>query len=249
MADAANTPQAAQHGRLSTTWNRWTAAFTLAVVLVAGIAACVYGLAWQHHQGANHPHKLSAAEVQRKLDMMFSRADKGPPPKVPALARLGVSEERLETIWLDAARAGDQDIITGLLKRGMAPNVANGRGHTALILATYYDHLATVKALVSHGASPCQEDRKGNTALMGAAFRGNEAILRYLAAQGCDVNHRNHAGQTALMMAALFGRAKAAKALLALGAERSLKDQASQDALSLARLQGNGAMVELLSVP
>lgn len=191
--------------------------------------------------------KMSAAEADRKLQAMFDATDDhGARPSQPGLAKLGVSEAHLKAVWFDAARAGKTDLLVGLVKRGFDPNAQDAKGYTAVILATYNDHLGTVEALVEAGAKPCGRDKKGNTALMGAAFKGEPAIVRYLASRGCPVDTQNKVGQTALMMAALFGRDGAAQALLDLGANPSLKDSSGATALGLAEAQDNAPMVKLL---
>lgn len=165
-------------------------------------------------------------------------------PQTPHQMRL--TRDQIEGIYFDAARAGRNDIISGLIGQGIGPNIHNQKGDTPLILATYYGHLDTVNLLISHGAEPCGKDKKGNTALMGAAFKGESAIVRRLSEAGCPVNTQNDVRQTALMMAALFGRTDTVKTLLELGADPSLVDAGGATALSLAEAQGDGAMVSLL---
>jgi ankyrin repeat protein len=154
--------------------------------------------------------------------------------------------DHYRALYFDAAREGRADLLAGLIKSGIAVDVRDSRGYTALILAAYDDHLAAVDLLLEKGADPCAADLKGNTALMGVAFKNELDVAERLVAR-CDVNMRNHEGQTAVMMAALFGHADIVRLLAKHGADLSLTDASGNSAGGLARQQGNTAMEALLT--
>jgi ankyrin repeat protein len=159
----------------------------------------------------------------------------------------GLSQDHIKEIFFDAARAGRNDLLDGLIRSGMKPDERDPHSYTALILAAYNGKAATVDFLIQKGANPCATDAKGNSSLMGVAFKGETAIAQRLIAAHCDVNARNGAGQTALMMATMFGQTDVVKLLLANGANLMLQDGAGNTAMTLAQQQANPQMVALLT--
>jgi hypothetical protein len=79
-----------------------------------------------------------------------------------------LTPEHAKELYFDAARAGRVDLLEGLIKAGMDPNVRDPHGYTALILAAYNAQLQAVEVLIAKGADPCATDPDGNTALMGS---------------------------------------------------------------------------------
>jgi uncharacterized protein len=157
------------------------------------------------------------------------------------------SQGHIKEIFFDAARAGRDDLLDGLIQSGMKPDERDAKGYTALILAAYNGQAKTVDFLIRKGANPCATDAKGNSSLMGVAFKGDSGIAQRLIDARCDVNARNDAGQTALMMAAMFGRTDVVKLLLANGAKPELQDRVGNTAVSLAQQQANQQMITLLA--
>ena len=156
------------------------------------------------------------------------------------------SQGHIKEIFFDAARAGRDDLLDGLIQSGMKPDERDAKGYTALILAAYNGQAKTVDFLIQKGANPCATDTRGNSSLMGVAFKGEIVIAHRLIAAHCDVNARD-AGQTALMMAAMFGRTDVVKMLLVNGANPELQDRVGNTAVSLAQQQANPQMVALLT--
>ena len=147
----------------------------------------------------------------------------------------------------DAAREGDIASLTSYAQAGGDLSVANRRGHTPFILATYYGHNEAAAELLSLGAEPCAIDEQGSNAFMGVAFKGHLDTAQWLLDNTtCDVNHRNYAGQTALMMAALFDRVDLVELMLGAGANPDVQDFRGNTAESLARGQGLGKMIKVL---
>src|ERR1700730_14322527 len=157
------------------------------------------------------------------------------------------SQDQIKEIFFDAARAGRDDLLDGLIQSGMKPDERDPHGYTALILSAYNGRAACVDFLIQKGANPCATDTRGNSSLMGVAFKGETAIAQRLIAAHCDVNARNDAGQTALMMAAMFGRTDVVKLLLKNGANLTLQDQVGNTAMTLAQQQANSQMVAVLT--
>jgi ankyrin repeat protein len=148
-----------------------------------------------------------------------------------------------ERYLLEAARAGEVDIVTGLLKAGTSVEARDKRGFSPLILAAYHGHTETVRTLLAAGADACAGDNRGNTALMGAAFKGYADIVGLLNQQKCAVDQTNRFGQTALMFASLFGRTEVVEELRKQGASPEVRDASGRSAQDWAATQAPAAPV------
>ncbi|WP_174989170.1 ankyrin repeat domain-containing protein [Burkholderia lata] len=153
-------------------------------------------------------------------------------PESPEMIR-----EKLRKYFLDAARQGNQEILSDFIAARYDLNVRDERGYTGLILAAYNGHRQAVEQLLAAGADPCAQDKRGNTALMGAIFKGELTIARRLMATRCNLDQRNHAGQTAAMHAALFQRIQLLDSLEERGADLHASDASGNTPESLR--QGN----------
>jgi len=86
----------------------------------------------------------------------------------------------------DAAREGNTELLAGNVDAGLPVNLTNDKGDTLLLLAAYYDHPATVSALVSRGADVNRVNDRGQTPLAAAVFRRSSASVETLLAAGAD---------------------------------------------------------------
>lgn len=157
-------------------------------------------------------------------------------PSGRAASRLLPAEEA-ERVLLAAAREGDAELVTGLVKAGTPVECRDARGFTPLILAAYHGQVETVEALLGSGAKACASDGRGNTALMGAAFKGHTAVVALLLKEPCAIDQANGLGQTALMFARLFGRGDVAALLASAGASAAKRDLSGRSAEDWARSQ------------
>lgn len=137
----------------------------------------------------------------------------------------------------DAARAGDTELIQGLLAAGAPLESADEKGYSALILAAYHGHAEAVEALLTHGADACRPDARGNTAMMGAAFKGHEGIVARLSRERCAIDQSNSSGKTALMFASLVGKTGIVQFLEDRGADARRRDDTGRSAEDWARTQ------------
>ncbi|TQS39713.1 ankyrin repeat domain-containing protein [Cryptosporangium phraense] len=102
----------------------------------------------------------------------------------------------------DAARNGDSDLLARNVDAGLPVNLTNDKGDSLLLLAAYYDHPATVSALLSRGADANRINDKGQTPLAAAVFRRSETTVRALLDAGADPLA---GGPSALDTARFFG--------------------------------------------
>ncbi|MDO6695401.1 ankyrin repeat domain-containing protein [Aliiglaciecola sp. 3_MG-2023] len=163
----------------------------------------------------------------------------------PSFANETDQSKQLKTLYFDAARNGDIELLQTFYKAGLSVNIANEKGYTALILSAYNGQTETVNFLLDvDDINPCQEDARGNTALMGAIFKGNLRIAKSLMGRDCEVDQTNQNGQTALMFATLFDRQNIIEELIDQGANISLKDSHSRSLSDIAASQGNLSLAD-----
>ena len=112
----------------------------------------------------------------------------------------------LQQMALDFARNGETDTLVSMLRAGLAPNLADHKGNTLLMLAAYHGQLAAAQALLDYGAEVDRPNDHGQTPLGGVAFKGDLALAELLLDHGADLEADNGLGMTPLMFAAMFGR-------------------------------------------
>ncbi|MDZ5078833.1 ankyrin repeat domain-containing protein [Nesterenkonia sp. HG001] len=129
-----------------------------------------------------------------------------------------LTDEQLEFLnsMFDLARQGRDEELLGLIDQGIPVNLANSKGDTLLILATYNNHAALVEGLISRDADVDRLNDRGQSALTCAVFLQNEETVRMLLAAGADPRHE---GQNAYAAIEMFG----------LDTMRAVLDSASQD--------------------
>ena len=148
---------------------------------------------------------------------------------------------------LEAAAAGNLDLVKMILDRGVSPDTRDGTGHTALMRAADRGDRDVTKVLLDRGATINARTPAGNTALMPAAFRGRLDVVRLLLEHGADITAANADGWTALrlaqsnqhhaVVAVLLGatpteRASASRPSVVAGMPRSSSPTAPQQAAS-----------------
>ena len=99
-----------------------------------------------------------------------------------------LTEDQLEYLnsLFDLARSGRGDDLLRELDRGVPVNLADHKGDTLLILATYNDHPSLVRALLDRGAEVDRLNARGQSALTCAVFVQNEDSVRMLLDAGAD---------------------------------------------------------------
>lgn len=117
-----------------------------------------------------------------------------------------LSEEqtgRLVAIVTDLARQGRTEELLEFFDHGLPVDVQDAGGNTALMLAAYHGHTATVRALIGRGADADLRNGRDQSPVAGALFKGEDAIVAALVAAGADLD----AGTpSARATAEMFGR-------------------------------------------
>jgi uncharacterized protein len=86
----------------------------------------------------------------------------------------------------DLARNGDAEHLGAYVDAGLPVDLANDKGDTLLMLATYHDQPEAVWALIARGADVTRVNDRGQTALAAAVFRQSPESVRALLAAGAD---------------------------------------------------------------
>lgn len=98
---------------------------------------------------------------------------------------------------LEAAGAGNVEILLLLLERGANPNQANRFGETPLIRAATTGKTAIAEPLLRAGAKVNFPDKFGRTAIIVAARGGRVRMIRLLLKNGADVSAKGMGGYDA----------------------------------------------------
>lgn len=147
------------------------------------------------------------------------------------------------------ARAGNSANLAWLVASGLPVNLANEKGDTLLMLASYHGHEDATRVLLEHGADPERTNDRGQTPLAGAAFKGDLTIARLLLDHGARVDGAGPDGKTALMFAAMFDRLEVLELLLSRGAAPEHTDADKRSALDYARAMGARRTTDRLTEP
>jgi glucose/arabinose dehydrogenase len=98
---------------------------------------------------------------------------------------------------LDAAGAGQLEVVRSLLARGVSPDTRDESGRTALMIAAHRGDREMVAALLARGATVDARTPEGDTALTVAASRGHVDIVALLEGREADSNAERASDATA----------------------------------------------------
>ena len=124
----------------------------------------------------------------------------------------------LQQLALGFARRGETDSLAQMLRHGLPVNLADTKGNSLLMLASYAGDAETTQMLLAYGAEVDRRNDRGQTPLGGVAFKGYTEIVALLLAHGADIDADNGGGMTPIMFAAMFGRTQVVEQLQAHGA-------------------------------
>ena len=90
----------------------------------------------------------------------------------------------LQQMALDYARLGETESLAAMLRHVLPVNLADGKGNTLLMLASYHGNLVTTRMLLAHGADVNAKDLNGKSPLYHTTFHKAKAsakVVRSLA--------------------------------------------------------------------
>lgn len=107
---------------------------------------------------------------------------------------------RVIELAMHFAREGMTEELAGFVDHGLPCDVADSDGNTALMLAAYHGHHATVTMLLARGADVDLRNGRNQSPVAGALFKGEDEVVRVLVAAGADLEAGTPSGrQTAEM--------------------------------------------------
>ena len=118
---------------------------------------------------------------------------------------LAAQSPNLESVLLDAAAAGQTNLVKSFLDNGANVEVKNEAGATPLIFASAKGHSDVVKLLLERGANVNAKTTTGITPLMAAASGGYVDIVKLLLAKAANVSAKDQQSRTALDIAQATG--------------------------------------------
>jgi ankyrin repeat protein len=157
-----------------------------------------------------------------------------------------LSDSPLNAQLIKAVKEGNLADVEALLDKGASVDAKEGQGWTALMWASFSNHVGVTQVLLDAGAEVDAHDANGKTALHWAAERGHEGIIRALIKAGADVDARTKHHVTPLICAAQNGRKAAIIVLLDADADMNVKDDFGWTALRKAIVNDHAEVAELL---
>lgn len=151
--------------------------------------------------------KLFEAISERSLPKLRRIIGSGGDSKVNAASEEG------ESPLIAAARTGDFEIVSYLLKNGADPSFEDQEGNCALIASCERGNPETIKALLAAGSYVNAKNLFERTALATAASCGHLDAVKTLAEAGADVNTTDSQGKTPAALAREAGFADVAEYL------------------------------------
>lgn len=142
----------------------------------------------------------------------------------------------LQHMALGFARGGGTRHLAVMLDAGLPVNLADAKGNSLLMLASYNGEVETTRMLLGHGADVDRRNGRGQTPLGGAAFKGYEEVIALLLKHGADIDADNGSGMTPIMFAAIFGRTRVVEQLKAHGASLQRRNRLGISARFMMRL-------------
>lgn len=148
---------------------------------------------------------------------------------------------------IEAVKAGDGNTVRSLLANGVAVDISEPDGTTALHWAAHHNHEDIARLLLASGAAVDAVNRYEVTPLALAALNGSAGMIERLLEAGADVNRSSPEGETPLMTAARTGNRSAINVLLDYGAAvDAIEEWRGQTALMWAVAQNQVEVVDVL---
>jgi ankyrin repeat protein len=143
---------------------------------------------------------LLAAFKERNLVTMSTALLAGANPNLAALKHWEQSNQHAKTVFLQAARNGDNEALSLLLQAGANPNLPDDFGRTALMQLNGPDFASCTSTLLYAGANLEVQDRYGQTPLLYQAKAANPLGVKNFLVQGANVNHLSREHDSALSL-------------------------------------------------
>ena len=107
---------------------------------------------------------------------------------------------RVVELAMHFAREGMTEELAGFVDHGLPADVQDQDGNTALMLAAYHGHAATVRMLVDRGADVDLRNGRDQSPVAGAVFKGEDDVVRVLVEAGADLDAGTPSARQAAVM-------------------------------------------------
>lgn len=145
--------------------------------------------------------------------------------------------------FLDAAQTNDIAALRRGLRLGVAVDSRDGRGRTALLIATHANAVEAARMLIEAGADVNAKDQIDDSPYLYAGAEGRLEILKMTVAAGADLTSVNRYGGTALTPAAHHGHVEVVRYLLTTDIDIDQVNKLGWTALLEAVILGDGGPV------
>jgi len=192
--------------------------------------------------------EVSEAALTPDVAEEYDPADNKTTPKIARLPVVPDSMNPIDKTLIQSAYKGNLEEVKAMVEKGADVNLADTKGRTPLLFATYNKHFSIVEFLVSNDADVNLKDGDNQTALMYASRRSNNNLATFLLNNGAEVNVRSKKrGITALMLASAKDNVELVQVLLDNGADPATRDNFGLTAADYAKKMDYSAIVDLLS--
>jgi len=123
----------------------------------------------------------------------------------------------------NAARDGDIELMSQLLKKGISVNAENKYGMRPILMACTNGQEAAVEFLIKRGADVNVKSKSGESPLQVASKGGYTRLVEILLKEGAEINAVNAEGASALHLACEASNKEIVKILLQHGADQEIK--------------------------
>jgi ankyrin repeat protein len=140
------------------------------------------------------------------------------------------------TALTESIATGQTELAIEIIRKGANVNLADLKGETPLMYASFYCQPQVVFQLLEQKAEVNALNSDRSSALMDAASTCNDgSVIAMLIRSGANVNQVGFAGETALTIAVNHGDEFAVKELVAAGADLNTKTEEGETALTIAQ--------------
>ncbi|MGR3302530.1 MAG: ankyrin repeat domain-containing protein [Candidatus Scalindua sp.] len=157
-----------------------------------------------------------------------------------------MSQSKGVSLIHNVASVGNNEMVAGLLKRGVDVNCPSKGGDTPIIYASLFGQKDTVLFLLKNGADIQLKDKQGGTCLHAACKNGHDEIVRILIENGSEINSKGQNDLTPLHLAANQGHEKVVRTLIEKDADPNSKDNENRTPLDLAKASKHEEVANLL---
>ena len=146
--------------------------------------------------------------------------------------------------FIAAAEKGDLAAVRNLRSEGARIEARDGRGRTALLVATHGNRVEVARFLIRQGADVNAKDSMEDTPFLYAGAEGRSEILK-LTLPRANLKDTNRYGGTALIPAAHHGHVDAVKVLLGTAIDKDHVNKLGWTALLEAVILGGGSKAHI----